>query len=848
MSRIDQGNIGSFVNNKILEWKPISFAIEFIYQMRRNRHRLRNIPSTRQAIAIPKLLTAMYYRKSSLIPEDLITAAVITTPIEDQSIAREIAFNIIFSEDKKKKKEDSSTIQGTPSTAKIDKSKSDFMDGFLDVLDSELDIDSLDTEQMIDKAMEEFSGMMDAINQFYDKAGQNEEPYKSLIDIIEQRNNYKYLLEQGIKDVEQLKKDCHKTILREMNDLSPSDIKAATNLEWGKEILEQSNTPWINLAAQHLMDKSDFKQSLKKTMDNEEVGTSARALKYLNEVGMPKNEVAQLGNKLVDQIDNMMDVHELSNVMNYIPQFDHDKVLSKSTKDDIGTSFNISRSLDKKFHSNLTNELFEKWSSKNKSPSLSELFQTQADIPKWQKMLDKFTTKKISEYINNNGRAGYNLGDLSKQLMDLSNEAKFESCRKSFIENAFKTGMKALEASHDKEQFEQILKSLISKQIPLEQGQVIQMGMKHGIAEEEIIEMFGGNYNLLKTMYEQNIGDFKRYTKIMKKVNLSKTQMNELMPIALKKNNYQGLGALSHYHMGNAFGAAKKSGKMAQKSVAESLSAGSGENLLLQWFYHRNKVPRHIKDFVKGLCKDALIKIALNIISNQRGSGEKGLVPTTKLRTFIQGDDMDLINIDATIENIIMQGKSLNMITTEDLLVRRTEKGRVSICFLLDISGSMSGMKLAACSIAVMVLIGSLRADEVAICFFESNTHVVKEFGDERSLEDVADELLDLTARGGTRVQGALEWGSKELQKTQTERKICFLLTDCAFAEKKQVLRKELDEYLNQRVQFLLGVNTRSYSKKYAKWILEATQGEIIHILNIMDIPTLLTEVLERIG
>jgi hypothetical protein len=45
-----------------------------------------------------------------------------------------------------------------------------------------------------------------------------------------------------------------------------------------------------------------------------------------------------------------------------------------------------------------------------------------------------------------------------------------------------------------------------------------------------------------------------------------------------------------------------------------------------------------------------------------------------------------------------------------------------------------------------------------------------------------------------------------------------------------------------------LGVNTRSYSKNYAKWILETTLGEIVFILNIMDIPKVLTETLEKIG
>jgi Mg-chelatase subunit ChlD len=325
--------------------------------------------------------------------------------------------------------------------------------------------------------------------------------------------------------------------------------------------------------------------------------------------------------------------------------------------------------------------------------------------------------------------------------------------------------------------------------------------------------------------------------------------MQELMQLALKNNNLQGLGVLAHQNMGNAFKAAGEvGGGEAQQKLAESLSAGPGDNLLLQWFKHRHNIPNKVKNFVRNLVKDALIKIALNMVSNQRGSGEKGLIPTNKLRTFIEGDDMDLIDVDASIENIVMQGKSLEMITVDDLMVMESEKGRVSICFLLDISGSMSGMKLAACSIAVMVLIGSLRTEEVAICFFESNTHIVKEFGDEKELEDVADELMDLSARGGTRVQAALKWGASQLEQTNVEMKVCFLLTDCMFSESQEQIRKEMEAYVDQKVKFILGVNTKSYTKKYAEWILEKTNGEIVYILKIPDIPKVLSETLEKLG
>ena len=42
-------------------------------------------------------------------------------------------------------------------------------------------------------------------------------------------------------------------------------------------------------------------------------------------------------------------------------------------------------------------------------------------------MLNEFIDQKMSEYINNNGQASYNLSDLARDLMNLSNEAKYES-------------------------------------------------------------------------------------------------------------------------------------------------------------------------------------------------------------------------------------------------------------------------------------------------------------------------------------------------------------------------------------------------------------------------------------
>jgi len=846
--QIDEGNIGDFRTNQVLEWTPITFTVEFIYKMRKLKEKLLNLPSTRQAIAIPKLLTAMYYRKVILIPDDFIKAAVITTPIEDQDIAKQVAFDIIFSQAKDPKAPKASPSGEMKVKDAIDDEDIDFMDEILsEFSDAGLDLDNLDVD--MDESLREFESLMDFIEGVYNRASKYEEPYHSMIEILEQRSGYIDIMGKNLNSVDPLKEYIHKIVKQEMNSLSSRDITSAAKLGWGKEIMDLSTTPWIRATTQFCMKDSNFQSTLNNIMKNEDIGTAVRTARYLKDAGLDPNIANDLAKQLIKRAEDLMDIMEISSVLEEVPQFDQNQILQNSLDRDSGSTFNISRHLDDTFGTNLTEQVFKQWAKKNPTPTLPELFQAQTDVPEWGQMLDTCIQNMLNDIFGENGQASYNMADLASELMQLSDHAAYDSCGKSFQKNAKIAGIKSLQTADTPEKFENSLRSQISNFVPLEKGKVLELGIQVGLPEPTIMEIFGGSYELLKLMIEQKIGNFQRYHNILSKLkNITTQQLQELMQAALNAESFQGMGALGHYNLGKAFDTAKQFGYHAQQQLAESLSAGPGDNLLLQWFMHRRQIPVKKKDFVRNLVKDALIEIALNMISNQRGSGEKGLIPTNKLRIFMEGDEMDLIDVDASIENIIMQGKSLDLVTTEDLLVSITEKGRVSICFLLDISGSMTGMKLAACSIAVMVLIGSLKADEVAICFFESNTHVVKEFGDEKNLEDVADELLDLHATGGTRVQSALSWGAKQLEQTTTEFKICFLLTDCEFFEKKQEIQKELEAYVNQKVKFLLGVNTRSYSRNYAKWILEATLGEIVFILNIMDIPKVLTETLEKIG
>lgn len=166
----------------------------------------------------------------------------------------------------------------------------------------------------------------------------------------------------------------------------------------------------------------------------------------------------------------------------------------------------------------------------------------------------------------------------------------------------------------------------------------------------------------------------------------------------------------------------------------------------------------------------------------------------------------------------------------------------------MDVSGTTSGQKLVACSIAAVVLIGKLGAEEVAIALFESNTHALKELSNGKSIDDVAGELLDLKSTGGTQVTHALEWGSKQLELVNAGTRICFLLTYCEFFGKSSKFQRLPEPFSRQHVKFILAVNTRSHNNHMSKKVIEVTNDHLVKIFRRDDIPSTLSRVLEQLG
>jgi len=172
------------------------------------------------------------------------------------------------------------------------------------------------------------------------------------------------------------------------------------------------------------------------------------------------------------------------------------------------------------------------------------------------------------------------------------------------------------------------------------------------------------------------------------------------------------------------------------------------------------------------------------------------------LRPFEQGDDPDDIDEERSLENIFDQGKSMDEVSYRDFLIRKRNRKKKAIVFILDISNTMfyelEGLTSIHYSVLSLVpLLWSFRRERYGLIFYESNSHIQKDLHEEGDIDAIIDNLLMLVTSttgdversirgtrgaqtwGGTVPRMSLRWAMEQLESS-AERvdRICFYFSD----------------------------------------------------------------------
>jgi len=821
---------------------PCEFAVEFIRRMR-NHPDIIQIPSSRQVLSIPKLIISRYYRKGSITPNDFIEISAVTSFPDNQNLAKEIAFEILFPNYKKNLMK--SLFKEVEIEDFKDKSKNNEILSELDQL-QEL-IDEIELTKSIDTDfIQEMEKFMEQLNQ-----KRSEEPFKSALHFF---NDDSELYKEEISSFNKLLEEAKNRLIQKINSLDPKDLKAGSVLGLNDLIQQESLREWEKITSKALNDQ-DIRGDLQNLLKAGKLDDLLETMKFLNTASdnqTIKDQLQTLKKNLKNHIKDLDQLFNATKTLGDTPNFDQDSVLNNSLKNtSFEHNFNLVNSLDQFYGTNLRASLFDKFNQQQGTSqinlSLETLTKTAFANKSWNSLFKNAFQNAINDAMKESKKFEA-FKALSHQLQQLANSCPNMHCSQKMAQTLPDLIKQTLKSCENPYQLRNVTEFLRKIGLNPNSEDIKRVGKEIEMPEEEIYELIEPTYQLLKNLVDKKTADFLRISNLMNKIKeqLNYERLKELIASALASDNRDALGALGNFNMSDALkGAYQIGGKEAQDKMISCLSAGSGENLLKQWFIHRDQLPQNAKQKVKELAKKILIELGIYYSRARLGSSTTGSIPINIVRPYSIGDDFENIDLEETIFNILEKGKKLAHIKYDDFYVFETAKGLRTACFELDISGSMSGDKLAYMGICITMLCYGMRKDELGISFFESNTHVLKELDEKIDLDKLADELLSVKARGGTRIQSALEWANKQFKDHSSSReKLNVLFTDAEIFDLRDAMQ-EIRKMRSLAVDFILVCPETSYNLKEAKRIVKIAGGQLLTIKDWNEFPKLISEIIK---
>jgi uncharacterized protein with von Willebrand factor type A (vWA) domain len=222
-----------------------------------------------------------------------------------------------------------------------------------------------------------------------------------------------------------------------------------------------------------------------------------------------------------------------------------------------------------------------------------------------------------------------------------------------------------------------------------------------------------------------------------------------------------------------------------------------------------------------------------------------GIQESTTVRPFKIGDDMDLINLEETIDSLLSQGRTnFKILETSDFLVTETYQGHRAFYWALDKSGSMnSAEKLGMLAISVMAGLYGVKKDDFGVVLFDSMTHVVKRMAEKSvSVDKVASDLLEARAGGGTGGAESIKLALENFEDTRAKEKIFVFSTDMFLSD--QAICEQLAERMKPLgIKMIILVPKSSYNPHAADSLAKKAHGVVLDIASIDELPEKLLRV-----
>lgn len=227
-------------------------------------------------------------------------------------------------------------------------------------------------------------------------------------------------------------------------------------------------------------------------------------------------------------------------------------------------------------------------------------------------------------------------------------------------------------------------------------------------------------------------------------------------------------------------------GELDEAAISEAL-AQSPDDLLALMAEMTSATDVELRSQARRIASRLFLDLARDQRPDRAGIG--------RMVTSRFSDDGGDIDVDGSLDELVMAKGSDRAVEVEELRVRTWAKPSTAWCLLVDRSGSMEGRPLATAALAAAAV--AIRADdEFAVLSFGKDVVAPKAMWERRSPDDVIDRVLSLRGHGTTDVAAALMAAAEQLRASSAARRVVVLLSDCRATEPGDVIgaAKALEE------------------------------------------------------
>ena len=856
----------------------VEFAAEFLQQARDSIEEAAGVKKTiftsRQSQAICAMGICRIIRiREELGVKDLVNLAVVTTPPEGQKYAELIALRILLGDERDAfdpKVNTTSAGQDDETPAPAQAALPPQLSGASMLLQEILDFLNLERSVDMDKGYAEIKFAETAEDELFSSDANRLEQLSpdQRLELARKMTAHQVIggkngiLDKQLRSWDDVFAQAKKDLMRSIPIMRTEELIQSHMLSHTEDIITMTRENSLKSMAEMLLASSkngtlSLKPKEKKLVDSLNHRELSNSIEMLNDLDnliqrmqLDKQQIAPkldalkkaLEDRFREQAMTYDDVlnhpglfHEqlnrefLNQLMEHSHEFTDPMDLLKNAK-----------KIDEIFQTDMVTRTYDEYKEEFNEIALEDFIKNPVASGEWIESFEE----KVSNYKREKNHDWNDYSNIASDLVNKKDEMinpvvddYFKKAAQDFVHEMVKK-------SNIPEQLVDSVDYARDQGLKFNSSSVKKKGKKLGMSNEEIARLIGDVYEYMKQLIQDENPSYERVNSLMERANMNENQFKTLVKLSVDNKREGALGAFACQDL-RAVSTMVPNTNKGKSLLEQAIGAGSGENLLNQWFLYGKNLPPWMRDLVKDQAKQVMIDLAKTKAASLIGTSEAGPLPEGTIRPYYLGDDPDIIDIEETLDNILDSGKRLENVSVNDFIVRKEVTGRRCVIFLVDISGSMTGQPLASASLATAMLLMAFARDELGVALFESNTHVICEIDEDIELDEVIDEILDLSARGGTQMGAAIRWADGQFIKSRSQDKMFVMVTDAMLGD-FQRCKPHMESIADQGATSVLIVPHTMAGMGNIQQIVESANAQIIPVRDWKKFPEIVSKILSR--